>query len=108
MKVRVEAGASVQRVARFLRELRREQEILMQQMVSDRSDGTHIWLGLRKPLPLQEILLQMESVSRVECPRGLKRIRISLHSTSNWWPLTTIRSSHTRWPLFSSTIGKGA
>ena len=71
MRLRLEANRSSQQVAKFVRELRLRPHVRLLRMAGSHKEGVDLWLGLREPLQLKEVLSQMEGVSQVsELPDG--------------------------------------
>ena len=68
VKLSVEAEEHVRQVIRFVDALRQKSDFRLLQLVGNYKEGVGIWLGLRSPLRLKEVLLQMESVSQVDAP----------------------------------------
>lgn len=68
VELRVEAEEHVRQVIKFVDALRQKSDFRLLQLVGNYKEGVGIWLGLRSPLRLKEILLQMESVSQVDAP----------------------------------------
>ncbi len=74
VKLQVEAKQSVRQVIQFVDALRSKSDFRMLQLVGSHDEGgVGIWLGLRAPLRLREVLMQMEGVSRVD-RHGIKLI----------------------------------
>ena len=65
VRLNVEPGGGLVQVIRFVDGLRRRREFRLLQMVGARDAGVEIWLGLREPLGLTKMLLEMEGVSWV-------------------------------------------
>ncbi len=68
VKLRVEAKEHVRQVIQFVDALRQRSDFRLLQLVGNYKEGVGIWLGLRSPLRLKEVLLQMEGVSQVDAP----------------------------------------
>lgn len=68
VKLRVEAEEHVRQVIHFVDALRQKSDFRLLQLVGNYKEGVGIWLGLRSPLRLKEVLLQMEGVSQVDAP----------------------------------------
>lgn len=73
VKLSVEARDSVRQVIHFVEALRRRSDFRLLQMVGSREGRVRIWLGLRSPLQLEQVLLEMESVSQVDVPKHADR-----------------------------------
>ncbi len=69
VKLRVEANECLRQVVQFVDALRRNSEFRLLQLVGDYKEGVGIWLGLRSPLRLREVLLEMDGVSQVDAAR---------------------------------------
>ncbi len=68
VKVSVETHGSPKQMIRFLNQLSSNPQLRMLRMVGSYQSAT-LWLALRQPLHLRELLLQMDSVSEVRvCP----------------------------------------
>ena len=65
VRLRLEANRSSRQVAQFVRELRLRPHVRLMRMAGSHKEGVDIWLGLREPLQLKEVLSQMEGVSQV-------------------------------------------
>lgn len=65
VRLYVEAAGGARQVLPFVDALRRRPEFRLLQLVGDYKDGVGIWLGLRAPLSLPEVLRGMEGVSQV-------------------------------------------
>jgi hypothetical protein len=66
VKLRVEPNGSVKQLVYFVEALRRKTDLRLLQLVGNRHERAEIWLGLRAPLPLKQVLMQMEGVLHVE------------------------------------------
>ena len=73
VKLSVEARDSVRQVIHFVEALRRRSDFRLLQMVGSREGRVRIWLGLRSPLQLEQVLLEMENVSQVDAPKHADR-----------------------------------
>lgn len=65
------ANGAVQPTMQFLAELRRNPDFRLLQLVPDHKRGAEVWLSLREPTRLKEVLLRMSSVSEVGAVRSL-------------------------------------
>ncbi len=73
VKLFVEARDSVRQVIHFVEALRRRPDLQLLQMVGSGEGRVRIWLSLRSPLQLEQVLLEMESVSKVDAPQRADR-----------------------------------
>jgi len=69
--LRVEAKDSLRQMIRSIEALRQKPDLRLVQLVGsilvgNIKEGVDIWLGLRTPVPLTEILLDIEGVSQAE------------------------------------------
>jgi hypothetical protein len=64
--LRVEAKDSLRQMIHFIEALRQKPDLRLLQLVGSIKEGMGIWLGLRTPVPLKEVLLDIEGVSQVE------------------------------------------
>ena len=86
LNVRVEGGMGL--VVSFTQQLRERQEFRLLKLSNNRTGGTDIWLGLRQPIPLRDMLDAMEVVSEVSHTAGR-----DLSPESEDPPLTVILKS---------------
>ena len=66
VRLRVNATDTKRQVIQFVAGLRRKSDFRVQKLVADSEAGVDIWLGLRAPVSVKEVLLGMEGVSEVE------------------------------------------
>lgn len=66
VRLHVQANDSIQQVIHFVDALRRRSELRVLQVVGSYNQGVSIWLVLRVPLPLKQVLLGMGLVSQVD------------------------------------------
>ena len=71
--LRVDATDSVRQVIQFVDALRRKSDFRLLQLVGNHDQGVGVWLGLRAPVLLKEILLQMEGVAEVDASGWLEQ-----------------------------------
>ena len=64
--VTVHADGNVQLVVQFVHDLRQRSEIRLQRLTSEPDGGVKLWLGLREPLRLKDMLEKLQGVSSVE------------------------------------------
>ncbi|MFQ5874450.1 MAG: hypothetical protein ACE5JL_11710 [Dehalococcoidia bacterium] len=71
VKVGVDTHGSPKQMVRFLNQVTAHPQMGMLQMVGNYRDAT-VWLALRRPVPLKDLLLEMDNVSEVRVcrPRG--------------------------------------
>lgn len=72
VKLNVVAIEGARQVVHFVEELRKKPDFQLLQLVGNHKEGVGVWLGLRAPLRLKEVLRQMEGVSQVEVSSALK------------------------------------
>ncbi|MFQ5873733.1 MAG: hypothetical protein ACE5JL_08015 [Dehalococcoidia bacterium] len=73
VELRVESNESLRQVVKFVDALRRNPDFRLLQLVGNHHEGIGIWLGLRSPVRLKEILLEMAGVTQVDATDLLKR-----------------------------------
>ncbi|MFQ5873208.1 MAG: hypothetical protein ACE5JL_05335, partial [Dehalococcoidia bacterium] len=73
VKLRVEANKSPRQVVQFVDALRQKPDFRLLQLVGNYKEGVGIWLGLKAPLQLKEVLLRMNSVTQVETGGWVER-----------------------------------
>ncbi len=66
VKLRVNATDAHRQVIQFVEELRQNSAFRLLKLVGGYEVGVDIWLGLRAPLSVKEVLLGMKGVSEVE------------------------------------------
>lgn len=66
VKLELDATDSVHQVIEFVDALRSKSDLRLLQLVGSHDKGVGIWLGLRVPLLLKDVLLDMECVSEVD------------------------------------------
>ena len=71
VKLRVDATDSFRQVIQFVEALRQKSDFRLLKLVGGFEDGVDIWIGLRAPLALKQVLLGMEGVSAVDIPDWL-------------------------------------
>lgn len=71
VKLRVEATDSFRQVIQFVEALRQKSELRLLKLVGGFENGVDIWVGLRAPLALKQVLLDMEGISAAETPDWL-------------------------------------
>lgn len=69
VKLRIEATESVRQVVQFVDTLRRRPDLRLLQLVGSHKDGVGIWVSLRAPMPLRQILARMDGVAEVSGSR---------------------------------------
>ncbi len=65
VRLNVELGSQVRLVVSFVTELRLNSHLRMLRLVANSPESVDIWLALREPLKLKQILAQMEEVAEV-------------------------------------------
>ncbi|MFB3091719.1 MAG: hypothetical protein ACE1ZD_00810 [Dehalococcoidia bacterium] len=73
VRLRVKATESIREVIWFVNTLRQKYHIRLLELVGTAKDGVDIRLALRRPLPLLEILRQIEGVTKVEVPHSAQQ-----------------------------------
>ena len=73
VELRVESNESLRQVVKFVDALRRNSDFRLLQLVGNHHEGIGIWLGLRSPVRLKEVLLEMTGVTQVDATDLLKR-----------------------------------
>ena len=69
VRLSIKTTGSIRGMINFVDELRQSQDFHLLRLVADQhKEGMDIWLRLRGPLELKDILLQVEGVARVEVP----------------------------------------
>ena len=66
VKLRLEANGPPRQVVHFVEALRRNTDFRLLQLVGSYKDGVEVWLGLRVPLHLQDVLMNINGVSNVQ------------------------------------------
>ena len=69
VKLRIEATESVRQVVQFVDTLRRRPDLRLLQLVGSHKDGVGIWVSLRAPMHLKQILAGMDGVAEVSGSR---------------------------------------
>ncbi|GBD11521.1 hypothetical protein HRbin23_01188 [bacterium HR23] len=78
VQVHIRAGGNVREVVHFVRVLCQRTEVRLLRLVSDRFSGaTDLWLALREPLPLLEIVGQVAGVREARPGEG-SRLEVCL------------------------------
>ena len=73
VRLRVKVTESIREVIWFVNTLRQKYHIRLLELVGTVKDGVDIRLALRRPLPLLEILRQIEGVTKVEVPHSAQQ-----------------------------------
>lgn len=68
VKLSIAANDSIQQVIHFIDALRRRNEFRVVQVVGSHNQGVGVWLVLRIPMPLKQVLLGMGGVTQVAGP----------------------------------------
>ena len=76
VRVKVEIGGQVRSIIDFVATLRHDSRMRLLRMVGNPPHNVVIWLSLREPMPLGQILDQMEAVAEVD-PDGRKSDGVS-------------------------------
>ena len=66
VSLNIESGGNAGGVVNFINALRQTRGVLLTQLIGDSRSGSSILLRLPAPMPLRDLLLEMEGVSRVE------------------------------------------
>ena len=70
IRLKVDAVDSMGHVVNFVQQIREKPEFRLLRMANNREGGTDIWLALREPIPLRDMLVEMETVSAVSPTAG--------------------------------------
>ena len=70
VKLMVAAGTDILLAVHFITELRNHPQVRVLRLENHPHGGVDIWLGLREPVPLAQLLSGMEEVGRVNAPQG--------------------------------------
>ena len=71
VRLSVKVNESVRRVLHFVDELCQKPQVRLLRLVGNHNEGLELWVGLREPLPLQQLLGSMRGVDHVsEVPAG--------------------------------------
>ena len=71
VRLTVEIEGHIRLVVSFVTELRLNSRLRMLRMVGNPPENVDIWLALREPMPLKQILDRMEEVAQVDGPRRI-------------------------------------
>ena len=69
VQLSLQAEGNMALVVNFVQQLRERPEFRLLRMVNNRRGGTDIWLGLREPISLRQMLSQVEGVAQVSPTR---------------------------------------
>lgn len=70
VRLNIETTGCIRDVVHFVEELRQKPQFRLLQLMGNQRDSANIMMGLREPVPLKRVLLQMPGVSQVTAPVG--------------------------------------